>query len=359
MLLSDSISNDELVSVIVPIYNAEKFIKRTVGFITAQSYHNIEIILVNDGSTDNTGQILKELAESDTRIKVIEQENRGQVGARNTGISACNGAYVTFADHDDVVSKDFIKILYHAAKLSNADIVQCEYQAIKVSEIEYWYALNNEKMNETDICMKEVYWDKNTVDFFSLIGNSVWDKLFRRELIGDNRFDEDVYINEDRLFLTKLAGQLQKITYVNAALYGYVEYVNSGIHGIITAKRATRIMANERVVKEFIKSDLKPSVKSAKKGVLDAIVSVCEESVIYGKTDARFFTYAIKKARKYLPYVWKGNYSITYKLAFSFMAEFPYLFSKMFAWFMRLARPKILRDIFHVNPITMKFITED
>ena len=83
MLLSDSISNDELVSVIVPIYNAEKFIKRTVGFITAQSYHNIEIILVNDGSTDSTGRILKELAESDTRIKVIEQENRGQIGARN------------------------------------------------------------------------------------------------------------------------------------------------------------------------------------------------------------------------------------------------------------------------------------
>lgn len=359
MFLKDSINGDDLVSVIVPVYNAEKFIRRTVSFITAQSYHNIEIILVNDGSTDNTGQILKELAKSDARIKVIEQENRGQVGARNTGIFACSGAYVTFADHDDVVSRDFIRILYHAAKLSNADIVQCEYQTITESEIEHWYALNSEEMNKNDICMEEVYWDKNTVDFFSLIGNSVWDKLFSRELIGNNRFDEDVYINEDRLFLTKLAGQLQKITYINVALYGYVEYVSSGIHGIITAKRATRIMANERAVKEFIKNDLKPSIESAKKGVLDAIVSVYEESVIYGKTDARFFTYAVKKAKKYLPYVWSGNYPITYKLAFSFMAEFPYLFSKMFKWFMRLARPRILRDIFHVDPITMKFMAED
>ena len=326
MLSQDFGGNNELVSVIVPIYNAEKFIKRTVGFITAQTYSNIEIILVNDGSTDSTGRILKELAESDSRIKIINQENRGQVGARNTGISACNGNYVTFIDHDDVVSRDFVKILYYAMKTSNADIVQCEYQTIKEREINHWSVLH--------------------------------DKLFSRELIGEQRFDEDVYINEDRLFLSKLAGKISKIAYISVALYGYVEYVNSGIHGMITSRRATRIMGNERVAKKFIKLGLKPSIEPAKKGILDAIVSVFEESVIYRKTDTRFFTYAIMKAKKYLPYVWHREFSIVYKLAFSFMAIFPYLFSKIFICFMRLVRPKILKNVFNVNPITMKFISE-
>ena len=269
----------------------------------------------------------------------------------------CRGIYVAFVDSDDVVGRDFINVLYHAAQKVCADILQCKYKTIKESEIDHWYANNNE-IKDTDIHTRTVCYDKETVDFFSLVGYSICDKLFRRELIRDIRLDEGVYINEDKLFLAKLAEKVQKIAYIDVTLYGYVQYTSSSIHGIITSRRATRIMANERIVKEFIKSDLKPSLESAKKGVLDSIVSVCEESVIYGKTDARFFTYALKKARKYLPYVWEGNYSITYKLAFSFMAEFPYLFSKMFAWFMRLARPKILRDIFHVNPITMKFMNE-
>ena len=357
-MLKSFSDNDDLISVIVPVYNAEKFIRRTVNFITAQSYNNLEIILVNDGSTDSTGKILKELAENDTRIKVIEQENRGQVSARNAGISTSQGKYITFVDHDDVVSKDSIKILYYAMKTSNADIVQCEYQTIKQSEINHW-SIIHDKISDTDVFVKEVCWNKDTVDFFSLLGNSVWDKLFRRNIIGDCRFDEDVYINEDKLFLAKLAIKISKIAYVNVVLYGYVAYVNSGIHGIITSKRATRIMANERIVKEFVKQGLTPSIEPAKKGILDAIVSVYEESVIYHKTDTRFFTYAIRKAKKYLPYVLHGKFSIAYKLAFSFMAIFPYLFSKLFICFMRLVRPTILRNVFHVNPITMRFILDE
>ena len=285
MLSKDSGDNNELVSIIVPVYNAEKFIERTVGFITAQTYSNIEIILVNDGSTDNTRQILNELAESDTRIKIINQENRGQVGARNTGIFASRGKYVMFADADDVVSRDFVKILYYAAKTSNADITQCEFQTIKEAEIDNWYA-NHYEINDENISVKEVYWDRGKTDFFSLSSYAVYDKIFKRTLIIDNnRTDEDIYVNEERLFLAKLVGKINKIAHVNAALYGYVEYRTSSIHGIITNRRATRIMANERVVKEFIKDGLIPSIKPAKKGILDAIVSVVEESVIYNKTN--------------------------------------------------------------------------
>ena len=111
-----------LVSVIIPVYNSEKFLYRSVVSVLEQSYKNIELILVNDGSTDSSGKICDEFAQSDLRVKVIHQENKGVSVARNTAIKEANGDYITFLDSDDELFNDAIANLMNAATSSEADM---------------------------------------------------------------------------------------------------------------------------------------------------------------------------------------------------------------------------------------------
>lgn len=116
---------DELVSVIVPIYNVEQYIKRCVDSILSQTYRNLEIILVNDGSPDRCGEICDAYAEKDSRIRVIHKKNGGLSDARNAALDVCTGEYISFVDSDDYISKDFIETLYHAIKTHHTSLAVC------------------------------------------------------------------------------------------------------------------------------------------------------------------------------------------------------------------------------------------
>lgn len=125
---SNSIKNmDELVSVIVPVYNVEKYIARCLESIVAQTYHNIEIIVIDDGSTDLSGSICDEFGKRDSRIIVIHQENMGLSGARNRGLDVMRGQWVTFIDSDDFVHRDFIKYLLYMCIKHNVKVSQCGF----------------------------------------------------------------------------------------------------------------------------------------------------------------------------------------------------------------------------------------
>ena len=121
---------EDLISVVVPIYNVENYIKKCVDSILSQTYKNLEIILVDDGSPDNCPQICDEYAQKDNRIKVIHKENGGLSDARNAGIDISKGKFITFIDSDDYIEKDYVEVLYNSIKENASDMAIGSHKAI-------------------------------------------------------------------------------------------------------------------------------------------------------------------------------------------------------------------------------------
>ena len=119
-----------LVSIIVPIYNVEPYLKKCIDSIINQTLTNIEIILVNDGSTDNCGKIIDEYAKKDNRIIALHKENGGQASARNMGLDIASGKYIGFVDSDDLIDKEMYKVLYDEAEKNIADLVICDFKKV-------------------------------------------------------------------------------------------------------------------------------------------------------------------------------------------------------------------------------------
>ena len=184
------------VSVVVPVYNVGGVVSRCVDSILAQSYTDFEVLLVNDGSTDNSGAICDNYAQQDGRVKVIHQENSGVSAARNAGLKAAQGEWVTFVDSDDMVLDCFLEALVEAASRSaQVDLAYCGYVII-------------EGHSSIKTYVSETYLGKESIHealskTYLLYRCSPWAKLFRRSIITDNglQFDTNLAISEDRLFL--------------------------------------------------------------------------------------------------------------------------------------------------------------
>ena len=208
-----------LVSIIVPVYNMSLYLKKCLDSICGQTLEQIEIICVNDGSTDNSLDILKEYAKKDKRIIVVSQENQGLSAARNTGLDIARGEYIGFVDSDDYISKDMYLYLYNDIRKNDADIAICSYY-IKYDDSVIVIIKHDDCVidNEKDY-IKELLKD-------DYIQNYVWTRLYKRELFDDVRFQigkvyEDVYLSCD------LLGKVNKICYINKPLYYYCIRDNS------------------------------------------------------------------------------------------------------------------------------------
>lgn len=209
-----------LISVIIPVYNAEKYLSACLESVMAQTYKNLEILLVNDGSTDNSVAVCEEFAVKDQRIKLIHKENGGVSSARNCGLQNANGEYVTFIDSDDYVDKDYVQALYDALQTDNADMSFCNFvYAGKTLES------SGEKLPDA-ICI-----DKNspeTVRFLSrffrvgsYIMGSCWRILYKKQLIETDTFNPRLRIGEDLLFMINALLKAEKVTFVKQDLYFY------------------------------------------------------------------------------------------------------------------------------------------
>ena len=168
-------------SVIIPVYNVAEYLDQCLTSVCNQTLHNLEIICVNDGSTDGSDKILEKWAKKDSRIQIINQENAGLSAARNTGIPYATGDYITFLDSDDWIAEDFYKTLFDSAILNDADIA--------VGNVIYYY--NQSKMYFGFVSMLSFYNDKLLLSTTSdkqhvLQSCAVWNKIYRRELIIDN-----------------------------------------------------------------------------------------------------------------------------------------------------------------------------
>lgn len=207
--------NEKLISVVIPIYNVEQYLQRCLDSVRNQTYSNLEIILINDGSQDNSEEICKQNAEEDNRIKIISQKNRGVSVARNAGVKAATGEYLVFVDSDDFVSHKMVECLCRVLVEEDADIAVCEYQravdeeTAKFEEYDRGRTIysNNEAMHQ----FYDTYYIQLTVS---------WNKLYKRSLFQEIEYPEGK-IHEDEYASWKLIMKSKKIVYIYQNLYFY------------------------------------------------------------------------------------------------------------------------------------------
>ncbi len=207
---------EKLVSVIVAVYNIEEYLPRCVDSILAQTYRNLEIILVDDGSKDQSGSICDSYAEKDRRIKVIHKKNGGLSDARNAGMDAATGEYIGFVDGDDWIDPDMYRAMYFACEKEKAQAAVCRYKQITKSGIIDGSAGNSVSLSRDEaleiyVCGDERY----------LIYNSVWSKLFARDLVEGMRFPVGKN-SEDIMFTTRAFCRMERLVYLDEAYYNYV-----------------------------------------------------------------------------------------------------------------------------------------
>lgn len=211
-------------SVIVPVYRAEKWINQCVDSLLGQSYRNIEVILVDDGSPDRCGEICDEYAARDTRVKVIHQLNGGVGKARQTGIEHAIGVYSIHADPDDWVGPTMIEEMVAKAKEDAADMVICDFFEENRTN-RYCQHLAMESAPSPAIIEKRLIRHE--------LSGYLWNKMFRRECCGDIDFPSDITLLEDELFIIRVlrTGNIKRVAYLPKAFYHYrTDNTSSIIH---------------------------------------------------------------------------------------------------------------------------------
>lgn len=249
-LLAD---NDELVSIIVPVYNAEKHLCHCLDSLLSQTWKKIEIILIDDGSSDRSPEICDEYAEKYNNIVVIHKINGGVSAARNLGLKLAKGKYIGFCDSDDLTIPEMYEILVKEIKETNAQISCCGYivfkdeKSINLSEYE-------------DIQIKKTL--SSTDKYMSIIKNDqvrgyLWNKLFLREVIESSnrlRFQEDLAILEDEVFVLDYLKRCNSMVIVNTKGYLYRDNPMGAVNQLLNERQLTSVIGRERILK-FMKKE--------------------------------------------------------------------------------------------------------
>ena len=223
-----STAGGPLISVIVPVYNCEQYLERCLQSLSAQTWPNLEIVLINNGSTDGSGTILRRYAEADSRFVLYSQENRGINGSRNRGLMESHGEFVGFVDADDYVHPRMYEILALNMLTSGSDVAICDYAMIYSTwEKHHILALNNEVADADAI--------SSTTLYLRYFGRDpvVWNKLYRAAVIRKNNLSFEVGHGEDLLFHLRLIPHLHRICTVSDDLYCYVQRRSSAAHSLM------------------------------------------------------------------------------------------------------------------------------
>lgn len=236
------IMDEKKISVIVPCYNVAPYIERCVASLIRQTYQNLEIILVNDGSTDNTREICERLKETDSRIKVVQKENGGLSDARNVGIEAAAGEFYSFIDGDDFIESDTYEALIAEMKDSS------------VSMVAGGFIVTDIQGNKTvSVCPKRMYLSKEEafVDLFGrkrYISQSSCNKLFRKELFQNIRYKKGIF-NEDMEILPRLLDVSDHVVILNKPIYHYIKKPGSITSSEYSMKRFEATKIEEDIVR--------------------------------------------------------------------------------------------------------------
>lgn len=204
-------NHQHVVSILVPIYNAEKYLSQCIESILGQTYANLQVILIDDGSIDNSYAICKEYVKLDTRVELYQQENQGVATTRNNLLEKVRGDFVLFVDADDWVEPDMVESLVNLAETHNADIVTCKN-------------VINDSVCQKDSIELNVWSQEETIYHFLrhiILNGSLWNKLIRTRLLNDIKFQPDISFGEDALFCWQVLQRVQKVIQTSAQYYHY------------------------------------------------------------------------------------------------------------------------------------------
>lgn len=230
-----------LISIIVPVYNVEEYLERCVESILEQEYKYLEIILVDDGSTDKSGEICDSYADKDGRIKVVHKRNGGLSDARNAGLAVATGKYIGYVDSDDWIEPDMYSLMITSCEENSAQLAICRYREVYSSD-EAQNREDYEEVRVTTLTKEEaldIYISNNSPIF---INNSVWSKLFRRDIAEELVFPVG-HKSEDIVYTTKAMCNADRCVYVDKKLYNY----ELGRAGSIMSIRDGERMLNDEI----------------------------------------------------------------------------------------------------------------
>lgn len=224
----------EKISVIIPVYNVAPYLEKCLNSVKNQTYQNLEVLCVDDGSTDGSGEILDRFATEDSRFKVFHQKNAGIAAARNLALAHVTGTYVGFVDSDDWIEAQMLEELYGALVNSQADIATCGYFFDKENEINV--ARNKKTVREGKIAAKDFLKYIYERDTYKGVASYVWTRLFRAEIFHANKeraaltFERRLETCEDIYFVAQCHMRSGFVVYVAKPLYHYVQRPTSIMH---------------------------------------------------------------------------------------------------------------------------------
>ncbi len=309
-----------LVSIVIPCYNVEKYIQKTVESVLLQTHKKIELILVDDGSSDGTSAILDELANQDSRIKVIHQGNGGVTSARFAGIDVADGEWIGFVDGDDVIEPDMYEKLLKNAVEYNADISHCGYQMIYPSRVDYYYNTGRLIVQDNKTGLIDLL-DGSFIE--PGLCNKLYNHSLLQELIFSNKMDFSVRNNEDLLMNYYLFKNSRKSVFEDICPYHYILRPNSAT----SQKISTYKLLDPLRVLKIIKSDVTDNelTEIINSRITAQLISL---STINCDYDREKYGRIIKDARRELkviqPEISRGNYSIKTKVKTVWCASSPW-----------------------------------
>ena len=303
-------TNQPLISVIIPIYKAEKYLEKCVRGMMNQTYHNLEIILVDDGSPDKSGDICETLAKEDSRIRVIHKENGGAATARNAGLDAMTGEYIAFVDADDYMELNYIETLYEILAKHQAQVSICSFKTIdEEGNAVTIDALHEEIDDDTTNHEVQIY-RGNDIILQDLQGHwehvAPWGKLYQASLFEGVRYPKWPAYEDEPVFI-RVFDQVEKAVSCQDRLYYYVQHAGSLMNTAYSEKQrsTTLMMWKERIA---YYSDENPRHRELLNCILQAYVAW---NVLFLSLHAREMTKEQKKElkvelRRNLGCLWKA-----------------------------------------------------
>lgn len=308
-------TNKPLVSIIVPIYNVDKYLLRCLNSISRQTYSNIEVLLINDGSTDNCAAIMDEFVQKDNRFVAFHLSNHGVSAARNYGLQHMTGEYVTFIDSDDLVDCNYVENLYNALIETNTQMSTC--LAYECNE-----DIDSYKCQEQQFEIKHIKVDEEYDYTQSYVRFSVWGALYSKKLLKNLEFATDLYVGEDAVFSANILSRCNSYAFVNQKLYVYMIYEQSASHGIYNEKKKTEIYAAQRIEKiyENYPQKFKQNVEAWNCWLC---LNGMKQMIMQEKMDEIWYRFLLCEVRKRIKSFLHAKYSMQRKVIAVFFCLFP------------------------------------
>ena len=287
-----------LVSIIVPVYNVEKYLPECLESLLAQTYPNFELLFVDDGSPDGSWKLLQEYSAQDSRVRVFQKENGGVSSARNFGLEQAKGEYIGFVDPDDRVAPQYLEWLLQAVEHQQEKLVICGYRKFWDADELQQTEPQTEQPESTVTRLEESRYDSADKN----VSSQCWRALYKRELVEAARFREDISIGEDTLFFLDAFLQAERYVFVDAKLYFYRLRDDSAYRQTFHAKKYTELQAWEMIC-EKTKDIPGPLHRSAQERML----VVCA-SLYYKMLDAHWPDKAMRKSVQQI--VWENRHIV-------------------------------------------------